>query len=191
MIGKTFKGLSDEMLAWQTERLLGLARSREEWTVRAEPALVVEVAFDGVQRSPHYPGGVALRFARVKRFRPDKRAAQADTLAAVLAIHAAATGGASATGAGGAAAAGCSAGGCSGLIVLTRRGGPSTGAVCFGGSGFFGAAAFFAPGFGGAAVSANMSPLGSEMPRCRAMRSTNDRATTSSIVLDALFSSMP
>ena len=48
MIGKTFKGLSDEMLAWQTERLLGLARSREAWTVRAEPALVVEVAFDGV-----------------------------------------------------------------------------------------------------------------------------------------------
>ena len=80
MIGKTFKGLSDEMLAWQTERLLGLARSREAWTVRAEPALVVEVAFDGVQRSPHYPGGVALRFARVKRYRPDKDVGDADTI---------------------------------------------------------------------------------------------------------------
>ena len=80
MIGKTFKGLTDEMLAWQTERLLGLARSREEWTVRAEPALVVEVAFDGVQRSPHYPGGVALRFARVKRYRTDKGPADADTI---------------------------------------------------------------------------------------------------------------
>ena len=87
MIGKTFKGLSDEMLAWQTERLLGLARSREAWTVRAEPALVVEVAFDGVQRSPHYPGGVALRFARVIRHRPDKPASEADTLESVLTLH--------------------------------------------------------------------------------------------------------
>jgi len=80
MIGKTFKGLTDEMLAWQTERLLGLERSRDEWTVRTEPSLVVEVAFDGVQRSPRYPGGVALRFARVKRYRTDKRAAEADTI---------------------------------------------------------------------------------------------------------------
>jgi len=80
MIGKTFKGLTDEMLAWQTERLLGCERSREEWTVHAEPSLVVEVAFDGVQRSPHYPGGVALRFARVKRYRTDKSPAEADTI---------------------------------------------------------------------------------------------------------------
>jgi len=80
MIGKTFKGLTDEMLAWQTERLLDLERSREEWTVRAEPSLVVEVAFDGVQRSPRYPGGVALRFARVKRHRTDKRPDEADTI---------------------------------------------------------------------------------------------------------------
>src|SRR5204863_241669 len=80
MIGKTFKGLTDEMLAWQTERLLGLERSRDEWTVRAEPSLVVEVAFDGVQRSPRYPGGVALRFARVKRYRTDKSPAEADTI---------------------------------------------------------------------------------------------------------------
>ena len=83
------------------------------------------------------------------------------------------------------------ASGCSGLIVLTRRGGPSTGAVGFGGSAFFGEAVFFAPPFGGAGVSANMSPPGSEMLRCRATRSTNERATTSSIVLEALFSSMP
>ena len=84
------------------------------------------------------------------------------------------------------------AGGCAGLIVLTRRGGPSTGAAGFAGSAFLGAARpSCAPPFGGAAVSANMSPPGSEMLRCRATRSTNDRATTSSIVLDALFSSMP
>jgi len=101
-------------------------------------------------------------------------------------------GGAAATGggAGGASSTG-GAGGCAGLIVLTRRGGPSTGAVGFGGSAFFDGAVFLAPPFGGAGVSANMSPPGSEMPRCRATRSTNDRATTSSIVLDALFSSMP
>jgi DNA ligase-1 len=80
MIGKTFKGLTDEMLAWQTERLLGLERSRTEWVVQAEPALVVEVAFDGVQRSPRYLGGVALRFARVKRYRTDKSPAEADTI---------------------------------------------------------------------------------------------------------------
>ncbi len=80
MIGKTFKGLSDEMLAWQTERLLGLERARDEWTVHAAPSLVVEVAFDGVQRSPRYPGGVALRFARVKRYRTDKSPAEADTI---------------------------------------------------------------------------------------------------------------
>ena len=80
MIGKTFKGLSDEMLAWQTERLLGLERSRDEWTVHAEPSLVVEVAIDGVQRSPRYPGGVALRFARVKRYRTDKSPAEADPI---------------------------------------------------------------------------------------------------------------
>jgi hypothetical protein len=96
-----------------------------------------------------------------------------------------ATGGASSTTAAGAA------GGCGGLTVLTRRGGPRTGAAGLGGSAFFGAEVFFAPPFTGAGVSANMSPLGSEMPRCRAIRSTKDRATTSSIVLDALFNSMP
>jgi len=76
-------------------------------------------------------------------------------------------------------------------MVFTNRGGPRTGAAGLGGSAFFGAGAFFAPLLAGVGVSANMSPLGSEMPRCRAMRSTNDRATTSSMVLDALFNSMP
>jgi hypothetical protein len=76
-------------------------------------------------------------------------------------------------------------------MVLTSRGGPSTGTVGFGGSAFLAGAAFFAPPFAGAACSANMSPPGSDIPRCRATRSTNDRATTSSIVLEALFSSMP
>jgi DNA ligase-1 len=89
MLGKTFKGLTDAMLAWQTERLLELAEERTELVVRVRPELVVEIAFDGVQTSPRYPGGVALRFARVLRHRPDKRAEEADTLAAVLALHAA------------------------------------------------------------------------------------------------------
>jgi DNA ligase 1 len=94
MLGKTFKGLTDEMLHWQTEHLQELATQTDGHVVHVRPELVVEIAFDGLQASSRYPGGVALRFARVKRFRPDKRAAQADTLAAVLAIHAAATGGA-------------------------------------------------------------------------------------------------
>jgi hypothetical protein len=81
-------------------------------------------------------------------------------------------------------------GGACGLIVLTRRGGPKTGAVGFGGSAFLTAVAFFPP-FAGAGTSANMSPLGSAMLRCRATRSTKERATTSSMVLDALFNSMP
>ena len=85
MLGKTFKGLTDGMLAWQTERLLELATDRSGHVVRVRPELVVEVAFDGIQTSPRYPGGVALRFARVLRHRPDKRAEDADTLDAVLA----------------------------------------------------------------------------------------------------------
>jgi DNA ligase-1 len=87
MLGKTFKGLTDAMLQWQTERLLELETGRTAHRVDVRPALVVEIAFDGVQRSPRYPGGVALRFARVLRHRPDKRADEADTLAAVQAIH--------------------------------------------------------------------------------------------------------
>jgi DNA ligase-1 len=87
MLGKTFKGLTDEMLAWQTTRLHEIAIARDEHTVHVRPELVVEVAFDGVQASPQYPGGVALRFARVKRYRDDKTAAEADTIDAVHAIH--------------------------------------------------------------------------------------------------------
>jgi DNA ligase-1 len=87
MLGKTFKGLTDELLAWQTERLLALETARNEWQVFVRPELVVEIAFDGVQQSPRYPGGVALRFARVLRYREDKRAADADTIGAVLALR--------------------------------------------------------------------------------------------------------
>src|SRR5205814_8208052 len=67
MLGKTFKGMTDEMLRWQTERLLELEIGRDAYTVHVRPELVVEVAFNDVQASPHYPGGLALRFARVKR----------------------------------------------------------------------------------------------------------------------------
>jgi DNA ligase-1 len=88
MLGKTFKGMTDEMLAWQTEHLLGLATTREGHVVHVRPELVVEVAFDGVQTSTRYPGGVALRFARVKGYRPDKSSAEADTIETVRAIHA-------------------------------------------------------------------------------------------------------
>jgi DNA ligase-1 len=87
MLGKTFKGLTDDMLRWQTERLLELETSRNDWQVFVRPELVVEVAFDGVQTSSRYPGGMALRFARVVRHRPDKRAQDADTVAAVRAVH--------------------------------------------------------------------------------------------------------
>jgi ATP-dependent DNA ligase I len=89
MLGKTFKGLTDEMLAWQTERLLALADRRDDWVVRTRPELVVEIAFDGVQRSSRYPGGLALRFARVLRHRPDKPADEADTFDTVREIGAA------------------------------------------------------------------------------------------------------
>jgi DNA ligase 1 len=87
MLGKTFKGLTDAMLAWQTDRLLELATERGSWQIDVRPELVVEVAFDGVQTSPRYPAGVALRFARVLRHRPDKSAAEADTVDEVLAHH--------------------------------------------------------------------------------------------------------
>ena len=86
MLGKTFKGLTDELLAWQTERLLALEDRRDSYTVYVRPELVVEIAFDGVQRSPRYPGGLALRFARVLRYREDKPAAEADTIDTVRAL---------------------------------------------------------------------------------------------------------
>ncbi|MFI6940043.1 ATP-dependent DNA ligase [Streptomyces sp. NPDC050418] len=87
MLGKTFKGLTDAVLAWQTERLQDLAVEDDGWAVTVRPELVVEVAFDGVQRSTRYPEGVTLRFARVVRYREDKTAADADTVAAVLALR--------------------------------------------------------------------------------------------------------
>jgi DNA ligase-1 len=92
MLGKTFKGMTDRMLEWQTRRLQELETSRDEWAVYVRPELVVEVAFDGVQTSTRYPGGMALRFARIKGYRPDKRPEDADTLDTVRAIHAGAPG---------------------------------------------------------------------------------------------------
>jgi len=86
MLGKTFKGLTDEMLRWQTERLLSFEVSRNDWQVFVQPSLVVEIAFDGVQTSTRYPGGVALRFARVLRYREDKSADEADTIDTVRAF---------------------------------------------------------------------------------------------------------
>ena len=80
MLGKTFKGMTDAMLAWQTERFLELETSRSGHVVHVRPEQVVEIAFDGLQRSTRYPGGLALRFARVLRYRDDKRASEADTI---------------------------------------------------------------------------------------------------------------
>jgi DNA ligase-1 len=88
MLGKTFKGMTDEVLGWQTARLQELETSRDGITVHVRPELVVEVAFDGLQTSTRYPGGVALRFARVKGYRPDKRPDEADTIDTVRDIHA-------------------------------------------------------------------------------------------------------
>ena len=80
MVGKTFKGLTDELLTWQTATFQELETSTDGHVVFIRPELVVEIAIDGVQASPRYPGGVALRFARVKGYRPDKSAADADTI---------------------------------------------------------------------------------------------------------------
>lgn len=86
MVGKTYKGLTDELLRWQTATFPGYAVRETAGVLWLRPELVVEVAIDGVQRSPRYPGGVALRFARVRGYRPDKAAAQADTIDAVRAL---------------------------------------------------------------------------------------------------------
>ncbi|NYI71152.1 DNA ligase-1 [Naumannella cuiyingiana] len=91
MLGKTFKGMTDEMLAWQTRRFTELADGPvgdDDWVIKLRPEQVVEIAFDGVQRSTRYPGGVALRFARVLRYRDDKRADEADTIEQVRALGA-------------------------------------------------------------------------------------------------------
>ena len=86
MVGKTFKGMTDELLAWQTETFPRYAREQRRNEVLLRPELVVEIELDGVQRSTRYPGGVALRFARVVRYRPDRTAADADTIDAVRAL---------------------------------------------------------------------------------------------------------
>jgi DNA ligase-1 len=87
MLGKTFKGMTDEILAWQTREFLARETHRDEWTVYVRPELVVEVAFDDIQASPRYPGGLALRFARVKGYRPDKSVAEADTIDTVRELY--------------------------------------------------------------------------------------------------------
>lgn len=91
MLGKTFKGMTDELLAWQTRELLAREVSRDDYTVHVRPELVVEIAFNDLQESPQYPGGLALRFARVKGYRTDKRSEEADTIDTVRALYAAQT----------------------------------------------------------------------------------------------------
>jgi DNA ligase-1 len=92
MLGKTFKGLTDAVLEWQTQELLARETHRDQWTVYVRPELVVEIAFSDLQASTRYPGGLALRLARVKRYRDDKRAAEADTMESVRRIYAAQSG---------------------------------------------------------------------------------------------------
>lgn len=92
MLGKTFKGLTDQMLAWQTRELLAREIGRDGHIVFVRPELVVEIAFNDIQESPQYPGRLALRFARVKRYRTDKRAGQADTFATIRTLYQRATG---------------------------------------------------------------------------------------------------
>jgi ATP-dependent DNA ligase len=92
MLGKTFKGLTDEMLAWQTKRFLELEIGRDAYTVFLKPEVVAEIAFNDIQASSQYPGGLALRFARVKRYRSDKTAAAADTFATIQSIYQQTTG---------------------------------------------------------------------------------------------------
>ncbi|MBS3941178.1 MAG: ATP-dependent DNA ligase [Actinobacteria bacterium] len=88
MLGKTFKGLTDELLTWQTEQLLARQTRREGHVVHVRPELVVEIALDGMVRSPRYPGGLAMRFARVRGYRPDKDPRDADTIGTARALHA-------------------------------------------------------------------------------------------------------
>jgi DNA ligase-1 len=87
MLGKTFKGLTDAMLEWQTREFLKRETARDEWTVHLRPELVVEIAFNDLQESSQYPGGLALRFARVKGYRPDKSPQDADTIDTVRRIY--------------------------------------------------------------------------------------------------------
>ena len=87
MLGKTFKGMTDAILEWQTQALLAIETHRDRYAVYVRPELVVEVAFNDLQASPRYPGGLALRFARIKRYRSDKSAADADSIQTVRAIY--------------------------------------------------------------------------------------------------------
>jgi DNA ligase 1 len=87
MLGKTFKGMTDEMLEWQTREFLARETAREGITVFLDPTMVVEIAYDDIQASPRYAGGLALRFARVKGYRPDKRPDEADTIETVRALY--------------------------------------------------------------------------------------------------------
>jgi DNA ligase-1 len=86
MLGKTFKGLTDAMLEWQTQEFLSRETHRDRYTVYVRPELVAEIAFSDLQASPRYPGGLALRLARVKRYRPDKPVSEADTMDSVRKI---------------------------------------------------------------------------------------------------------
>jgi len=87
MLGKTFKGMTDAMLEWQTRELQARAVKQDDWVVHVRPDMGVEVEFNDIQKSPQYPAGLALRLARVKRYRPDKRAEDADTIDTVRSIH--------------------------------------------------------------------------------------------------------
>jgi DNA ligase-1 len=91
MLGKTFKGMTDQVLEWQTNKFLELEIGRDQHTVYVRPQLVAEIAFSDLQASPHYPGGLALRFARLKRYRLDKTADQPDTIETVQGIYRKAT----------------------------------------------------------------------------------------------------
>ena len=92
MLGKTFKGLTDALLEWQTGEFLAREIRRDQWTVYVRPELVVEIAFNDIQASPQYPGGYALRFARVKGYRPDKKPSEADTMDLIRSLYAAQSG---------------------------------------------------------------------------------------------------
>jgi DNA ligase-1 len=92
MLGKTFKGLTDAMLEWQTQEFLARETSRDRYTVFVRPEMVVEIAFNDIQSSSQYPGGYALRFARVKAYRPDKGAQESDTIETIRALYAAQSG---------------------------------------------------------------------------------------------------
>jgi len=87
MLGKTFKGMTDALLEWQTKEFLKIATRQDDWTVHVRPQMVVEIAFNDLQESSQYPGGLALRFARVKGYRPDKRPEEADTIDTVREIY--------------------------------------------------------------------------------------------------------